>query len=78
LDEIDRWTPKQALEAALLDIELGELNAEAVVIFYGEPDQTIEDESVVGRYVGSNGCKGRKDGLWVRGMASRALALMMR
>ena len=71
-----RWTPREALEAVLIDIDLGELTdveAITVVISCTEMDDG-EKCSVVETYTGSNGADGPKQTFWIVGMLNRAIA----
>lgn len=72
LDAKDRWTPRDALVAALSDIDSGALVAEAICIVYSEPAEG-GDASKVGRYVGSDGVSGKKENFWVAGMVYRMM-----
>ena len=73
LDAKDRWTPREALAAALADIDAGELKPEAICVVYAvEADGGLA--SRVGRYVGSVGVTGKKESFWVIGMVQRAIS----
>jgi hypothetical protein len=71
LDRKSRWTAREALEAALADIDSGDLNPDAVVIF------TLNDEGGqgmrVGRYVGALNDKRQVFGLELIGACFKAL-----
>lgn len=67
----DRWTPREALEAVLADIDAGDLDADGLVIF------TIRgaapDGVRVGRYVGAVGANRTVSGLELVGACFKAL-----
>lgn len=75
LDGKARWTPREALVAALADLDSGGLKPEALVIVYSE-ERVVDGEptSRVGRYVSANGTRGPLDSFWLIGMMSRAIA----
>ncbi len=68
----DRWTGREALVAALADIDSGELDPDAVVVIYAQPgpDDTIR----VGRYCGSVSERGKRETFWIWGMIQRGLS----
>jgi len=79
LEESPRWTPREALEAVLIDMDLGELtDVEAITVVVSRTE--IDDGekcSVVQNYTGSNGVDGPKQTFWIVGMLNRAIARMI-
>lgn len=69
LDKSLRWTPQEALEAALADIKLGRLtDIEVITVIVTTTHDEGEDRySVNEGYVGTNGATGPKETYWVFG-----------
>lgn len=75
-----RWTPKEALENALLDIELGNMpNVEAVVVIAAVrheeacPAGGTHSYTKIHHYIGSDGHTGQKEIFWIFGLVQRWL-----
>lgn len=75
LSDAERWTPQEALEAALADIRLGELEGvEVVTVVVSRTYMDGDDRmSYVEQYCGTNGATGPKDTFWIVGMIQRAI-----
>lgn len=76
----ERWTPKEALENALLDMELGYLvNVEAITIIasvrHEDPcaECGVKSFSKIHHYIGSDGHTGPKEIFWIFGLVQRWL-----
>lgn len=76
----DWWTPKEALENALLEIELGVItNLEAVVVIASVRHEEacaecgIKSTSRIHHWIGGDGYKGQKEIFWIFGLVQRWL-----
>lgn len=72
----DRWTGREALEAAIADIDAGELDPDAICVIYA--CRGPSGSTKVGRYVGAVSERGVREGLWIIGAVSKALTDWMR
>lgn len=72
LDGKPRWTGREALEAALADIDSGDLDADMIVVVYAS-SVGAEGDVKVGRYVGSMSPRGKRDGLWCLGAMTKCI-----
>lgn len=70
--DMKTWDPRDALKAALADIESGDLDPEALVIIYASPAGV--DRIKTGRYASSTSRHGKRDTFWMWGMIQKALA----
>jgi hypothetical protein len=71
LDAKDRWTPREALEALMADIDAGDADPDAVVILV--LNQPTENGVRVGRFVGSLNARRQVFGLELIGACYKAL-----
>lgn len=75
LANAERWTPQEALEAALADLKLGELyDIEAITVIVASSRQHEgQRTTIVERFTGSSGISGPKDTFWIIGMVQKAI-----
>jgi hypothetical protein len=75
LKRADRWTPREALEAALLDMDLGEVkDVEAItVVMATHVKDGDESCTTTNTYVGTNGATGPKETFWIIGNMMKAI-----
>lgn len=76
LERADRWTPRDTLEAALLDIDLGNVtDVEAVMVVMSVSYMDDGDQySKVDTYTGTNGATGPKETFWMLGAMMKAIS----
>ena len=75
---LDRWTPRQALEAVLADLDLEDVAPETitVVVSYSEGEGK-DRRSYVEQYCGTDGTTGPKDTFWIVGLLTRAIQMWL-
>jgi hypothetical protein len=71
LEAKSRWTPREALEAALADIDAGDLDPDAICVIYLCP--MSKQGQRVGRYVGAQTERRQVFGLELIGACYKAL-----
>lgn len=73
LDKAERWTPRDAIDAVIADMELGELQRVECVTVVISYETEEGGASHITRYTGSNGQGGPKQTFWVMGMIAQCL-----
>lgn len=78
---LDRWTPRQALEAILadLDLEADERQPETITVVVSYSEGQGEDRrTYVEQYCGTDGTTGPKDTFWIVGVLTKAIQMWLR
>lgn len=76
---LDRWTPRQALEAVLADLDLGDVDPETITVVVSYSEGEGEDRcSYIEQYCGTDGTTGPKDTFWIIGLLTKAIQMWLR